>query len=508
VSIYWGFLGGQGQNRTADTKIFSLCSADFSPVTIALSCNYPIRDGEIKFLACLRFVTHGLFRNVHKKTRNVSNSLASTLPRCYLKKNAYPPKVRIIPQMRVKLTAAQVESLKAPAHGQQEYWDKKLPGFGLRVSQGGRKTWTLLYRHQKLMRRLTVGTYPPLSLADARDMAKAKLAEVQRGLDPATLKQEARDADTFAAVAERYLAEHAHVHKKASSVYEDEKILRRALLPAWGKRKAADIKRRDVIALVDGIATRAPIAANRTLSLASKIFNFALSKEIIAASPAYRIPKPGKEQTRERALSDDEIERFSKAIQGETADIAALFELLLRTGQRRSEVVEMRWDELDLGSGWWLIPAERTKNKRSHRIPLVGRAIEILKARAAEALGQEFVFPGRRDGQAYVNMAKPLARIIERMGSLARAAKEQPQAPFTIHDLRRTAATGMARAGVSGAVISRVLNHVTASTGGSRITLIYNRYEYDEEKRMALLKWEERLRTLLDERAQLVAAAV
>lgn len=408
--------------------------------------------------------------------------------------------------MRAKLTSAFVESVKAPENGQQEYWDSKLSGFGLRVSQGGRKTWTLLYRHQKLMRRLTVGTYPPLSLADARDMAKAKLAEVQRGLDPATLKQEARDADTFAAVAERYLAEHARVHKKASSVYEDEKILRRALLPAWGKRKAADIKRRDVIALVDGIATRAPIAANRALSLASKIFNFALFKEIIAVSPAYRVPKPGKEQTRERALSDDEIGRFWQAIQGESADVAALFELLLRTGQRRSEVVEMRWNEVDLESSWWQIPAERTKNKRSHRIPFVGRVFEILKARRVEAHGQDFVFPGRREAQAYVNMAKPLARIIERMGSLA-AAEGQAQAPFTIHDLRRTAATGMAKAGVSGAVISKVLNHVTASTGGSRITMIYNRYEYDEEKRMALLKWDERLRTLLNERAQQVAAA-
>ena len=402
--------------------------------------------------------------------------------------------------MRVKLTSVFVESAKAPEEGQKEYWDGKLPGFGLRVSQGGRKTWTLIYRHQGLARRLTLGTYPPLGLADARDMAKAKLSEVQGGLDPATMKQEARDAETFAAVADRYLAEHARMHKKPSSVYEDEKILRRELLPAWGSRKAADIARRHVIALVDGIATRAPIAANRALSLASKIFNFAVSKEILTASPAYRVPKPGKEQTRERALTDDEILRFWHASQDEAPDVEALFKLLLLTGQRRAEVVEMQWSEVDLQAGWWHIPAERTKNKRSHRIPLVGQTFEILKARKAEARGKSYVFPGRRNGQPYINLAKPLARIIERMGD-----NSQPQAPFTIHDLRRTAATGMAKGGVPGAIISKVLNHVTAATGGSRITMIYDRYQYDDEKRAALLKWDERMRLAVEKELRTIS---
>jgi integrase len=389
--------------------------------------------------------------------------------------------------MRAQLTAAFVDSVKAPELGQQEYWDRKMPAFGLRVSQGGRKTWTLLYRHQRRLRRLTLGTYPILGIVDAREMARAKLADVQHGIDPAAMKREARDADTFAALAERYLSEYAKIHKRESSVREDEKMLRRELLPAWGARKARDIARRDVIALVDGIAARgAAIAANRVLALASKIFNFAVAKEVIEVNPAYRVPKPGKERQRSRVLRDAEIIAAWGALDGESRNLAALFKVLLLTGQRRGEVVGMRWSEVDTQAGWWEIPGERTKNGRAHRVPLVGEALAILKA--LRVGGEDgFVFPGHCKGHAFVNLAKPLARIIERAGVPA----------FTIHDLRRTAATGMARAGVAPAVISRVLNHVSGGAGGSRITEIYNRHGYDAEKRAATLKWDRRLASIL-----------
>lgn len=399
--------------------------------------------------------------------------------------------------MRGKLTAPFVESVKAPEHGQNEYWDGKTPGFGLRVSQGGRKAWVLLYRYQGRKRRLTLGTYPIKSLADARDLAKVKLAQVQDEQDPATQKQDARDADTFAVVAKRYLSEWAARHKRPASMHEDEKMLGRELLPAWGARKAGDISRREVIALVDGIAARAPIAANRVLSLASKIFNFAVSKEMVELNPAYRVPKPGKEQQRSRTLSDDEIVVVWRALEGETRDMAALFKVLLLTGQRRGEVLAMRRGELDLKGGWWAIPGEHTKNGREHRVPLVGRALSILEELSAGRGDSDLVFPGRVNGRPIVNVAKPLARTIRRAGVVS----------FAIHDLRRTAATGLARNGIPTAVISKLLNHVSGDSGVGRITQIYNRYDYDKEKRDALIRWDAHIAQILRPDKQEVAIA-
>jgi hypothetical protein len=214
-------------------------------------------------------------------------------------------------RMRTNLTSLFVESAKAPERGQAEYWDTKVTGLGMRISQGGRKTWTLLYRHRGRLRRLSLGTFPVLKLADARELAKLKLADVQHGIDPAAVRQEERQGDSFAALADRYLSEYARIKKKPKSVSEDQKMIRGELLPAWGNRKADEIIRRDVLILVDGIAARgAFIQANRVLALISKIFNFATDKEILGASPAVKVPKPGQEHRRDRVLRDQEIKRL------------------------------------------------------------------------------------------------------------------------------------------------------------------------------------------------------
>lgn len=394
--------------------------------------------------------------------------------------------------MRQTLTDRFLRAIRPPAKGQVDYWDAMIPGFGLRVGEGGRKSWVLMYRHQNRKRRLTLGTYPVLSLSDAREAARDNLAKVQQGFDPAFDKQDARDADAFNALADRYLREHAQHHKKASSIREDEKLLKRELRPAWGARKARDIRRSDVIALVDGIAERAPISANRVLSLASKIFNFAVSKEVIQDNPAFRIPKPGKEQARDRVLDDDEIVAVWRAAETESPTVTVLFKLLLLTGQRKGEVIGMRWSEVNLEDGWWTLPAERTKNGKLHRVPLLGHTSELIASLSNHANGSDFVFLGRDLNHAIVNLAKPLARIIRRA--------TVPQ--FTIHDLRRTCATGMARAGVPQPIISKVLNHLTMPTGASRITLVYDRHTYDNQKKDALRLWDTYLKALLDRPAR------
>ncbi|MGO9264366.1 MAG: tyrosine-type recombinase/integrase [Candidatus Binataceae bacterium] len=378
--------------------------------------------------------------------------------------------------MRHSLTAAFIESIK-PTDKRADYWDKKLPGFGLRVTENGVKTWTAMYRHGRRLRRLTIGGYPAISLADARDAAKRALRDAQLGADPASAKREARDAESFQELAHLYLERHAKIKKR--SWQEDERIIKSELVPAWGNWKVADIERKDVIALLDKIVERgAGVMANRTRALISKIYNFAiLDRGMVEHNPAYKVANPGEEHQRDRVLGNAEIRALWKALDGEPIQIAAPFRLALLTAQRRGEVLGMAWSELDLDGGWWTIPAERAKNKLTHRVPLAPQALAILRERrAGVAMDTPYVFPGPRH-KPISNPQKWLRRI-----------KKISGIEFKFHDLRRTAASLMTGIGIERLVVSKILNHVERS-----ITAVYDRHSYDNEKRAALLKWDIRL---------------
>jgi integrase len=391
---------------------------------------------------------------------------------------------------RSALTDLFVKSIKSPQHGQHTYWDGgRVPGFGLRVSQGGTKTWILAYRRHGRTRWLKLATYPTTGVADARDMAKAALAKVERGIDPADERRQDRDDDaTFSSLCRRYLDEHAKVRKKPKSAAEDGRMICTELLPRWGSWNPAEIQRRHVIELVDGIATRgAPIAANRVLALVSVIFAFAVDKEIVAANPAYRVRKPGAERSRERHLSDDELIRVCKALEEESPHMRHLFRLLILTGQRKSEVAELPWRELEINGadiGWWILPGQRAKNHITHRIPLVEQALDAIRELLTLKAEESYVFPGGKTGQPIRNLAKALKRIRKRSG-----------VDFHIHDLRRSCATGMARLRVSQADIDRVMNHIERGSR-ARIHLAYNKYQYDKEKIEALRTWDDYVRAL------------
>jgi integrase len=150
-----------------------------------------------------------------------------------------------------------------------------------------------------------------------------------------------------------------------------------------------------------------------------------------------------------------------------------------------------------LKGGWWVIPREHAKNGREHRVPLVGRALSILEELSAGRGDSDLVFPGRVNGRPIVNLAKPLARIIRRAGVVS----------FAIHDLRRTAATGLARNGVPSAIISKILNHVSGDSGVGRITQIYNRYEYDKEKLDALMMWDAHIVQIMRDHQEVAIAS-
>ena len=190
----------------------------------------------------------------------------------------------------MKMTARSVAALKPPTEGQIDHFDETLPGFGMRLSYGGTRTWILLYRHNGLKRRMKIGTYPALPLAAAREKAQAALREVALGNDPGEAKAAYLKSETVDDLAREYLAKHARVKKR--SWQHDERTLRNDVLPAIGKLKAKDVKRREIIRILDRVKERSPIMANRTLEIVRKMFNWGISQDIFELNPCLGIARP------------------------------------------------------------------------------------------------------------------------------------------------------------------------------------------------------------------------
>jgi integrase len=394
---------------------------------------------------------------------------------------------------RLALTDRTVRSLKPPPAGRLDVWDEDFPGFGLRISAEGRRSWILMYRLGRKVRRLTLGRFPTLGLAEARDAARDALREAAKGDDPGRRKIAERRAETFADLAREYIERHA---SKKRSGREDIRLLNGSphkkrtgkrphvpLVTRWGDRRIKDIKRRDVRELLDEVAARAPIMANRTLALVRKMFNFAIERDWLEANPCHMVKPPGDERQRERVLSEDEIRLVWRALDDESPLIAALFRIRLLTAQRGGEIHGAAWSEFDLAAGWWTIPAERSKNGLAHRLPLSPQAVRILKTWRETVDDSPWVFPSsRKTGPHIAHAQKAIERVVRASG-----------VPFRGHDLRRTAASLMVGGGVPRLVVSKILNHV--ETG---VTAVYDRHSYDLEKRAALDFWDRRLAAIVE----------
>jgi integrase len=364
-------------------------------------------------------------------------------------------------------------------------------GFGLRISPRGIKSWIWVYRFDGRTRRMTFGTYPAMGLADAR----VKLADARKllgqGIDPAESDIQSRKADrasaTVAELAEAYLDKWARPRKRSAA--EDERILRKDVLPAWRRRKAQDITRKDVIAMLDAIVDRgSPIAANRTLAVVRRMFGWALSRDIVPANPCGGVKAPSKETRRDRILNADEIVAVWRALESPEIPISRPIGLALKlqlvTSQRKGEVIEARWEEFDFNERMWTISGARSKNGLAHRVPLSPLAMTVLEEiRALPSSEFLFASPRRTDrpitGPA-VDHAVRNNRDVLGTGDA------------TPHDLRRTAASHMTSIGVSRLVVSKILNH--AEPG---VTAVYDRHSYDREKRAALEAWGARLEGII-----------
>jgi integrase len=293
-------------------------------------------------------------------------------------------------------------------------------GLIARVLPSGIVQFSVRYRYQGKQRRLKIGEYPAVSLQLARKRARSAQASIDDGHDPAGERQAAKAerTDTVGALAEDYLKKHARKRKRSAD--EDERILNADVLPAWRDKSVRDLTRGDVRALVEDVADRAPIMANRVLALVRKMLNFAVDHDWLEGNPAARVQKPAREVARERVLTDEELRRVWRVLSNPpsttdkpapgrarakgadkdplcpiSAPLAALLKVRLLTAQRGGEVMRMRWNDLDLDSKWWTIPGTDTKNGEPHRVPLTERALELIRGQQKEDDDRECVFVGQ-----------------------------------------------------------------------------------------------------------------
>jgi integrase len=420
-----------------------------------------------------------------------------------------------------ELTDVAIRKAKPPAAGKREImWDGLVPGFGLRLTDKGKKTFVLVKRYggavQPSPRK--IGEYGVVSLDEARETAREWTKLIKIGKDPAVEERHRReqekrdkaeaeaakaraDANTFAAAFELFCKTHLYNSKKPLRTGKDvEQTMRRVLLPAWGSRSLAGLTRKDVSAVVYTVHDGgAPIAANRLLAYIKTFDAWAVNRSLIDAPFAALMKKPAEEVERSRVLTNVEI----RALWAACAQMGAFgraVRLLLTTAARLDEVSSMTWDEVDRVAGVWTLPRSRTKADRAHPLPLSALALAILDDTPEHS---PFVFTTTGRGPLK-GWSKAKARIDRLM--VAELRKSDPQANlegWRLHDLRRSAATGMAKLGTDRVVISKVLNH---AEGG--VTARYDRYGRDSEMVAALDAWGAEIERIVAGPAEVVVPMV
>jgi integrase len=380
--------------------------------------------------------------------------------------------------MAQTLTARTIETIN-PGRQRREIPDRHMPGLYLVLQPSGAKSWAVRYRSHGRPRKHTIGSYPAIDLKSARELASKALRAVAEGRDPGREKAQERTArpDTIEAVAAQFVERHCKRANRFRTAEETERLLRLHVLPRWRGRLARDITRRDVLDLLDRVVDSGkPIAANRVFSATRKMFNWAVARDIIAASPCTGVKPPTAERSRDRILADPELQNVWQAAEKLGGPFGVLVRLLILTGQRRGEVAGMKWPEIDFDARLWTLPPERVKNNEKHEVPLSESAITIMAA--MPRVGDRFVLTS--NGEA---PSSGYSKGKRRLDALLPA--EMP--PWRLHDLRRTAASGMARLGINLPVIEKVLNHSSGSFAG--IVGVYQRHSFADEKRRALDAW-------------------
>jgi len=345
-----------------------------------------------------------------------------------------------------------------PDDRQYQVYDTESRGLVLIVYPAGAKTFFRQGRINGKVRRVKIGPFPTLSVTRAREKCDAINGNIAEGKP---VKTSTRGGLTFGDLWQQYWDEYATVKKAASSRKHDKWQWDKLLKPAWETTKATDIRKSDVLTLQGNVAKRnGKVTANRLLSLVKKIYNHAIFAERLENNPAATVKK-FEEQSRERFLQPDEAPRFFRALREfDNQDMVDFWLMCLFVGARQSNVLEMRWRDIDFASAVWTVP--KTKTGGSQRIPLVPQAMEILERRRNLS---EYVFPSHGKTGHLTRPGKGWERLLEQAGI----------ENFTMHDLRRSLGSYQAAAGVSELIIGKTLGHAP----GSKATSVYARMNLD-----------------------------
>jgi integrase len=364
-----------------------------------------------------------------------------------------------------RLTDARVSAIKPPATGQAEHADDLVRGLRLRVGAGGRKAWIVRIRVGAQQINKTLGVYPLISLVAARDMAREFLINLAR-------EGQVRPKRTFGNLADHWIEHVAKPNNK--SWHQQQRRLEIYVLPKWRDTEISNIRRADVRDLIDGI--EGIVAPGRALAIVRTLFRHAMTRDWVDSSPAEAIPNPSRDIPRDRYLDMKEVAAVYKAADLLGYPFTGFIKMLILTAQRRTEVASMKWADIDLEAGTWVIASEDNKSARAHLVPLSPPAVELLKATP-----QFGAYVWSSDGETHV---KGYSKAKQRIDVFLLSGGVELK-PWRLHDLRRTVATHMVRLGVSELVVGRVLNHapqgVTART--------YALHSYEMEKRAALRGW-------------------
>ena len=407
-----------------------------------------------------------------------------------------------------RITVPTVEYLKTDKV-QEDFWDTLTPGFGVRVTKGGRKTFVVMTRvlvaGQWKKRRYTIGRYAEgvdhedqgLDLKTARDRAKAVIAAAGDGRDPQEVLQPSprdemveRSANCFANVREDFLKRYRTRQKtkpRPRTIEEMRRCISGKRFKNWNDKPVTAITKRDVRNLLDAIMDEGHDAhANKTLTVLKMLFNWAYDHEKINDIPTERMKPPGAVTPRERTLTSPEMVTIWNATYGDEATDSHIHgdivRILMLTGQRRNEVAGMQWSEIDFDRRTWELPRDRTKNKQPHIVPLSSAVLSILRRQLKEQkeLGLESAYVFTTTGETpFSGWSRSKKRLDQRCGVT----------DWRLHDLRRTVVTGMNDdLGVWPHVVEAVVNHVTGAAKRG-VAGVYNRAEYLKERRRALERW-------------------
>ncbi|MEM8794102.1 MAG: tyrosine-type recombinase/integrase [Pseudomonadota bacterium] len=397
---------------------------------------------------------------------------------------------------------ASIEAIK-PDNVRREYPDQQVPPLYLVVQPSGKMSWAIRFRHPKSRKpqKFTIGGYPRIGLADARSLARDQLSLVEKGIDIVAERKKERqvandETQKIGYQVDAFFKRYVEVKRAPSTIKETRRLFNVEILPKWRNRKVAEIERRDVVQLLDGIMDRnppAPYVANRVHSALSRFSNWLVERSVIEKSFCEGVKKQGIEVVRERVLSDDECVIFWRATDDIGFPFGEVAKLLLLTGQRRSEIANLKWSEVDFERKELKISSERMKGKETHLVPLSPQAMDILRRVPRVSDGPDgFVFT-----TTGVTAASGYSKAKTRLDiAMAKLVDGEAIKAWRYHDLRRTAASGMAGLKIPPHVVEAVLAHKSGVISG--VASVYNHYQYYEEKREALEEWGRQIDLLIN----------